>query len=90
MEDGVGCTLAAVEIRGRTYQRIPYLAGKDVWPSHRYPTPQLCHDCATALGQLHHLGCDMERCPRCGDQFMSCGCYDSMPTAPLSPVPVGA
>lgn len=35
-----------------------------------------CHDCNVAPGQFHHLGCDMERCPICGEQLISCGCFD--------------
>ncbi|MBC7877872.1 MAG: hypothetical protein H7Y59_11955 [Anaerolineales bacterium] len=33
-----------------------------------------CHDCAVIKGQIHLLGCDMERCPRCKEQLLSCGC----------------
>jgi len=33
-----------------------------------------CHDCGTKEGQLHILGCDMERCPFCGNQLISCQC----------------
>jgi len=33
-----------------------------------------CGDCATELGELHKDGCDVERCPRCGGQFISCRC----------------
>lgn len=35
-----------------------------------------CHDCNIAPGGYHHPGCDMERCPRCQGQLISCGCLD--------------
>jgi hypothetical protein len=33
-----------------------------------------CHDCGCEEGQLHELGCDMERCPFCTFQLLSCDC----------------
>ena len=33
-----------------------------------------CHDCGVKEGQLHLPGCDMERCPFCGHQLISCDC----------------
>ena len=33
-----------------------------------------CHDCRAVPGAVHHHGCDMERCPACGEQSISCGC----------------
>ena len=33
-----------------------------------------CGDCGVAPGGLHHLGCDMQRCPLCGGQLISCCC----------------
>ena len=33
-----------------------------------------CGDCGTKEGQLRILGCDMECCPFCGNQLISCQC----------------
>jgi hypothetical protein len=35
-----------------------------------------CHDCGieNKIGNLHHMGCDMERCPKCKGQLISCDC----------------
>jgi hypothetical protein len=34
-----------------------------------------CHDCAALQGQFHVPGCDMEECPLCHGQNISCGCH---------------
>ena len=58
---------AEITIAGKAYTRIPY-ANPD------YP----CHDCCVLAGQLHVPGCDMERCPACGRQLISCSCQRSI------------
>jgi hypothetical protein len=40
----------------------------EIWMSE-----QIC-DCGVKEGELHHLNCDMEKCPICGGQSISCGC----------------
>ena len=36
-----------------------------------------CHDCHVKEGEYHIEGCDWERCPKCGGQYISCGCDDA-------------
>jgi len=37
-----------------------------------------CHDCNAKPGELHELGCDMETCPKCGGQLISCSCNNKL------------
>ena len=39
----------------------------------------ICHDCGVVEGELHQRGCDMEKCPFCTNQLISCVCsYDQL------------
>jgi len=31
-----------------------------------------CHDCQVEQGELHQKGCDVEQCPVCETQLISC------------------
>src|SRR5260370_31005995 len=70
---------ATYNINGKTYARIRYGQESDDWGADERP----CHDCAVVKGQLHVPGCDVERCPRCGGQVISCGCSHEQEAKPL-------
>ncbi|HEY8789738.1 MAG TPA: hypothetical protein VIM10_11480 [Actinopolymorphaceae bacterium] len=69
MSQGLACNSPTYAIAGRTFQRIAFVP-------HRGDLDAQCHDCLTTVGGLHHPGCDVERCPRCGGQAIGCGCHE--------------
>ena len=77
MTAGVSCTLASYDdIKGGPHARIPYGSPREVELFWLSPDglPANCGDCKTPLGGFHHPGCDVERCPACGLQAISCDC----------------
>jgi hypothetical protein len=56
---------------GTRMQRIPYAEF-----IHGIKTATRCADCNIEYGGFHHLGCDMEVCPKCDGQLISCGCLE--------------
>lgn len=67
---------------GKDYQRIPCGEDYRIHPltlkrlpyTFMNPDQMECSDCGVARGQLHIPGCDIETCPKCEWQALSCGC----------------
>ena len=59
-----GCDKPRIRVNGTLRNRIRFGLDED----------RTCHDCNARPGALHHYGCDMERCPVCEGQLISCDC----------------
>jgi hypothetical protein len=62
--------IASYTVDGQRFTRIAY-GSEDHWQPDWL---EVCGDCGVRPGQLHLLGCDIEQCPRCRQQALSCGC----------------
>ena len=68
-----GCTFDHICINSEWYLRIKVGAPRDM--GNGFLTKgERCGDCGALFGHYHHPGCDMETCPRCGEQLISCNC----------------
>jgi hypothetical protein len=74
--------LLQIQIEGAWYDRIRYGSASmwlEVNPTYAAAP---CHDCDAVAGQFHVPDCDMEQCPRCNWQLISCGCAVTAPVTP--------
>jgi hypothetical protein len=63
-------TLTHYPIAGELLTRTRYGDECFGWRSDMAP----CHDCGVTKGQLHIPCCDVEECPNCHTQLLSCDC----------------
>ncbi len=71
MRNGIPCKSIPINISGMDYALVVY--GNE----ERFPKPfesVECPDCGTPKGYWHHAGCDIEECPKCHRQLISCPC----------------
>jgi hypothetical protein len=71
MQDEVGCVVTSIAFDDDGYERVRYGAEPQDWGARRGHS---WGDCGVPPATYHHPGCDIERCPRCGDQQISCWC----------------
>lgn len=62
--------ISSYTLRGKSFSRVRYGSEADDWGADKSP----CHDCAVIKGEFHVPDCDVEECPSCGGQLISCDC----------------
>ena len=79
--NGYPVTPAFLERFEQSQAMLTFALGGREWPRLRYGEERSgwdftvpCHDCRAVAGQLHAVGCDVEQCPRCGEQAIMCDC----------------
>ena len=65
-------TRSEMTFRNEVFTPVVYGA-ETIWPG---SFSGRCGDCGVVAGGKHHFGCDLEQCPRCGEQLIGCDCAE--------------
>lgn len=60
-EANPGCSASEIYVEGESFDRIAQ------------KPPMACKSCCTPPGEIHHIGCEKEKCPLCGGKLFECG-----------------
>ena len=63
----------SITYKGKKYQRIKCGKGYDREYAKGIEKDYTCGDCGVSYNQYHDLSCDIEQCPICKEQLLSCG-----------------
>lgn len=65
--DGSSCNYHYIKLDGEVYQRNNFF----------FDSSEFCRVCniLNKDGNYHHFGCNIEMCPRCKKQLISCNCF---------------
>jgi hypothetical protein len=67
--------MSRTRIGRNEYNRIPYGTELVIKGVEKATNPEgSCPNCKVFFNGFHHFSCEKEICPRCGYQFISCGC----------------
>jgi hypothetical protein len=67
--------IPSLSLNGRPVPRTPFGAEQSDWRAERMP----CGDCGVLKGEFHVPSCDVEECPACHGQLITCDCEFDAP-----------
>ena len=70
MHEAASCIEEEIELVDGNYKPIQWGHEQTDWGH----GPR-CGDCGVLPGGVHHPGCDIEECPRCHTQLITCDCW---------------